>query len=1313
MSDGMFRPVLRASNCSWIRPLGRAGSHRAGRVAGPPRRWPIAILVALACILAAPAGAQDPEPRQGAERFEDVLDQIASLAKSGERDRAAEAAQAASGDAEKELGPDSVAAARRLHRIGNTLRWEGLVTAAEPHLIKALAVFEREAAGKPTRDLAATLNELGWVTVNTLRIEEARSYFTRALEMKEKLLEPDHIEIAYLNDGLATMSVYASELEAGVRFAERALQIKLVHRAADDNEVIYSRALLATALFKQGQLARAGQLLEENLAAEQGKPAPDELRLGDMLGVLAIVAEDRGERAKAERLALQSKEILERRGATQRSSYFSLHLLLAKLYASTERFSEAEAAAGRVIRAGGAMVTPRQVMDAHNTLSVVYMGQMRYVEAEQATKRALSIAEERFGENSLDTATMLENLAYIYATVGRSAEALDLFARILRIRMAVLPADHALIGSIYANRAIVLNALRRHEEAESDAREAVRIMQAVYGPSYRMVQTARDQLGTALKGLRRLDEAVQVYRELLRLLVEAGETADRIAVYDHNLALVLEDAGRYAEAEAALLKSMVVNVPGTVSEAQSLKVLASIHLKMGRRAEARQNYRRATALFAEAFKKGATGLREYEGAVWLRSTASEYLATLLDSDDLGSAEQTAAGAEAFGIAQWMLRTTASASLAQMGARLAASNGQLAGSVRARQDAIQRWQSLNTALDRLISTPIAERNQLQAGTVRGELAKVEAELATLDGALAEQFPDFVELSSPSPLSAEEVRKLLKPGEALVQFMQLDKRTVIWVVTETGVVWRQLAVPAEHLAQRISELRCGLDYDGAWALPGSRCAELLGVTYTAEDREAGKPLPFDLARAHDLYAALLGPVAQLIRGKHLLVVPSGALAQLPLQVMVQSLPAGVAAGEQPREVALLGAELRDLSEEERRQTRIEGKDGVLIVKPVAGGAAERAGLIVGDVLLAVNGTAVTATAQAVQTVRSQMPRSRVSVAIWRQGKRQEIDVELGVTTIKEWRPLFLEPSAMRDVAWLGRTHAITVLPAVSSLKALRKHAKPSQAARPYLGVGNPLLDGPDQSYRGLSAAARERELCGRRTPVLMASAQGRGVRAPFARRGSIADVADLRRAAPLPETADELCDVAQVLGAGEDEVLLGVKASEPEIMRLSEAGRLRDYRILHFATHGALAGEVSGTAEPGLLLTPPEKGSESDDGYLSASEISSLKLDADWVILSACNTAAGQAADTEALSGLARAFFYAGARALLVSHWYVDSSATVALVKGAFAQLKADPALGRAEAVRRAMLGLIESGDGAQAHPSAWAPFVVVGEGSAAN
>lgn len=140
-------------------------------------------------------------------------------------------------------------------------------------------------------------------------------------------------------------------------------------------------------------------------------------------------------------------------------------------------------------------------------------------------------------------------------------------------------------------------------------------------------------------------------------------------------------------------------------------------------------------------------------------------------------------------------------------------------------------------------------------------------------------------------------------------------------------------------------------------------------------------------------------------------------------------------------------------------------------------------------------------------------------------------------------------------------------------------------------------------------------------------------------------------------------------------------------------------------------MRGNAEPGLILTPPETATPEDDGYLSASEIAGLKLDADWVILSACNTAAGGAEEAEALSGLARAFFYAGARALLVSHWSVYSDATVKLITKAVSTMATNRSVGRSEALRRAMVELIEKGMPYEAHPAFWAPFVVVGEGSA--
>jgi len=153
------------------------------------------------------------------------------------------------------------------------------------------------------------------------------------------------------------------------------------------------------------------------------------------------------------------------------------------------------------------------------------------------------------------------------------------------------------------------------------------------------------------------------------------------------------------------------------------------------------------------------------------------------------------------------------------------------------------------------------------------------------------------------------------------------------------------------------------------------------------------------------------------------------------------------------------------------------------------------------------------------------------------------------------------------------------------------------------------------------------------------------------------------------------------------------------------------VIAFATHGLLSGELSGLAEPALVLTPPDAASLDDDGLLTASEIAELRLSTDWVILSACNTAGTDGRpDAEGLSGLARAFLYAGARSILVSHWPVRDDAAARLTTGTLSRIGEDATIGRSQALRRAMLSLMEDErDQSLAHPSAWAPFIIVGEG----
>ena len=317
---------------------------------------------------------------------------------------------------------------------------------------------------------------------------------------------------------------------------------------------------------------------------------------------------------------------------------------------------------------------------------------------------------------------------------------------------------------------------------------------------------------------------------------------------------------------------------------------------------------------------------------------------------------------------------------------------------------------------------------------------------------------------------------------------------------------------------------------------------------------------------------------------------------------------------------------------------------------------------------------------------------------------------VLVVSQPAPFALDPAGQyRAAAWLGRQKAITVLPSVVSLDALRSVARPSRAAQPFVGFGNPLLTGAAGSDR----SAWAKQTCEAVASTGLVSQVRRSAPtlvAGMVFKGAAANLEAVRRQTPLPETADELCAVAAKLGSPTATVKLGAWATERSIKEMSRSGDLARHAIVHFATHGVVAGDLPALAEPALLLTPPDRASGEDDGLLTASEVAQLKLDADWVIMSACNTAAGGADNADALSGLARAFFYAGARALLVSHWAVSSDATVGLVTRAVEALKADPTIGRAEALRRSMIAELDKGPADETHPTYWAPFIVVGEGA---
>ncbi len=201
------------------------------------------------------------------------------------------------------------------------------------------------------------------------------------------------------------------------------------------------------------------------------------------------------------------------------------------------------------------------------------------------------------------------------------------------------------------------------------------------------------------------------------------------------------------------------------------------------------------------------------------------------------------------------------------------------------------------------------------------------------------------------------------------------------------------------------------------------------------------------------------------------------------------------------------------------------------------------------------------------------------------------------------------------------------------------------------------------------------------------------------------ADSRHAglAPLPETADEVRAVAAALGQTGDTLRLGAMASEAAV----KAAALDGVGTLYFATHGLVGGDrvgVDALSQAALALTA----GDGEDGFLTASEIIDLALNARIVVLSACNTATGGVPGAEALAGLAQAFLYAGARGLLVSHWPVESRSAARLMTDTFRALAASPGAGMARAQQVAILAMIDAPpDPRWSHPAYWAPFVLVG------
>jgi CHAT domain-containing protein len=279
----------------------------------------------------------------------------------------------------------------------------------------------------------------------------------------------------------------------------------------------------------------------------------------------------------------------------------------------------------------------------------------------------------------------------------------------------------------------------------------------------------------------------------------------------------------------------------------------------------------------------------------------------------------------------------------------------------------------------------------------------------------------------------------------------------------------------------------------------------------------------------------------------------------------------------------------------------------------------------------------------------------------------------------------PHVHKRTRWLGREFALSFVPSVRAFMGLRSNtSRKSMAKTEFFGIGNP-------TFR-------------KEAPKLTSTGPSRPI---FVSRG--ADItASIQSLSPLPDTEKELVEIASALGSAASVVLLRERATERAVRRRD----LSEFRVLSFATHALVAGEIAGIDEPAIVLTP---GDEPDilknDGLLTASEISALQLDADLVVLSACNTAAGDIKrGGRGLSGLADSFLAAGARSIAVTQWSVISESAAKIGAELVLEQTHRRSGSPSESLRRAIHSYIENAQHDHlAHPRFWGAYMIAGDG----
>ena len=672
-----------------------------------------------------------------------------------------------------------------------------------------------------------------------------RRLYRRALAINEKALGQDHPDTAAAVAGLAIAHRSQGKYADAEELYKRAVAIKEKALGADHPKLADTLVALALVHYDQGRYADSEELNKRALIIREktlGASHPD---VANTLVNLALVYMEQGKYADAERLHQRALAIQEKALGANHSAVAASLDNLAIVYGRLEKYGEEEGLRRRALAISEKALGEDhpQVARNVNNLAAVYRRQGNYAAAEELLTRALQIKEKTVGGNHQSVAVSLHGIAGLYADQGKYAEAQEILERVLAIREKALGLDHPDVAK-------TVHGLANQYANQGKLAEAARLQKRALGIYEKAFGASHPDVAATLVDLAKVEADAHDIRSAL----------------DH-----------FRKATAAVIAHAAAEAPGDA-----------------RKIRGERSPRAALRLFPSSHRLSRRGRVE------------------------GIEPLPAAAREAFEIAQWASHSSAAAALQQMGLRFAAGSDALAALVRERQDLAAFWRDRDKALVAALSTagraaePRCDRRIARARSPRPR--RSSPPVATR---LQQEFPDYAALASPKPLKAEEVQRLLGADEALV----------FWLAGEQGKLrlcadarWLRVEddpARAEALAEKVAAFRRGLDVDAvARGLQRTECTQAEADKRGLSRMECGRVLAkeceeaksrglvraecslgpsgtrelFDLGLAHELYAALIGPVEALIKDKrHLLVVPSGALTALPFHLLVTEKPA----------------------------------------------------------------------------------------------------------------------------------------------------------------------------------------------------------------------------------------------------------------------------------------------------------------------------------------------------------------------------------------------------------------------------------------